>query len=181
MSFLRLQDRVSLCSFAFADGRQCRTPRSLNHPRLCFDHARKESQARSANKLARELAYFFSGKYLSANDLSTALGRLVPAVVRGDIKPRAARTLAYLAQILVQTIHLAQHEYINAFGTSDWRDAIRDGVNQNFAHPNPPPARQSSPCSGRSSDRYVCSAIRPSYRYVSPPTRPSATHSPASD
>jgi len=100
-----------------------------------LDHARKESQARSAGKLARELAYFLSGEYLSANDLNAALGRLVPAVARGDIKPRTAGTLAYLAQ----------HEYINAFGTTDWRDAIRDSVNQNFAHRNPPPPANPQP------------------------------------
>src|SRR6266436_3889842 len=145
MSSLRKQDRVSLCRFTFADGRHCRTPRSPNHPHFCFHHARKESRARSAGKLARELAYFFSGEYLSANDLSAALGRLIPAVVRGDIKPRAARTLAYLAQTLVQSIYLAQHEYINAFGTTDWRDAIRDSVNQNFAHRNPPPPANPQP------------------------------------
>ncbi len=138
MSSLRLQDRVSLCRFTFSDGRKCRTPRAGKHPHFCFDHARKESQARSANKLAHELAYFLSGEYLSANDLSAALGRLVPAVLRGDVKPRTARTLAYLAQTLLQTIQLAQHEYINAFGANDWRDAIRDSVNQNFARRNPP-------------------------------------------
>ena len=140
-----VKDRVSLCRFTFADGRQCRTPRSPNHPHFCFDHARKESQARSANKLARELSYFLSGEYLSANDLGAALGRLVPAVVRGDIKPRTAGTVAYLAQTLVQTIHLAQHEYINAFGTPDWRDAIRGSVNQNFARRNPPPPANPQP------------------------------------
>jgi hypothetical protein len=145
MSSLRPQDRVSLCRFTFADGRQCRTPRADKHPHFCRSHARKESQARSADKLARELAYFFSGEYLSANDLSAALGRLLPAVVRGDIKPRTAGTVAYLAQTLVQTIHLAQNEYINAFGSSDWRDAIRNSVNQNHAHGNPAPPDNPQP------------------------------------
>ncbi len=87
MSSLRPQDRKSLCRFTFADGRQCRTPRSLNHPHLCSDHARKDSQARAADKLARELSYFFSGEYLSACDLSAALGRLIAGVARGDINP----------------------------------------------------------------------------------------------
>ena len=139
MSSLRLQDRVSSCRFTFADGRRCRTPRAGKHPNFCFEHARKESQARSARKLASELAYCFSGDYLSANDLSAALGRLLPAVLHGDVKPRTARTIAYLAQTLVQTIQLAQHEYINAFGANDWRNAIREGVLQNFDHRNPPP------------------------------------------
>jgi hypothetical protein len=35
MSSLRQQDRVSLCRFAFSDGRQGRTPRSPNHPHFC--------------------------------------------------------------------------------------------------------------------------------------------------
>jgi hypothetical protein len=98
MPSLRSQDRVSLCRFTFSDGRQCRTPRS----HFCFDHARKESQACAASKLASEISYYFSGEYLSACDLRAALAcpeprrsRLVPAVACGDIKPRAARMLAY--------------------------------------------------------------------------------------
>jgi hypothetical protein len=147
MSSLRPQDRKSLCRFTFADGRQCRTPRSPHHPHFCSDHARKDSQARAADKLARELSYFFSGQYLSACDLSAALGRLLPAVVRGDIKPRSARTIAYLSQTLVQTIHLAQDEYINALGTDGWRSAVRNSVHQNFeyASDSPEPEPQSTP------------------------------------
>jgi hypothetical protein len=147
MSSLRPQDRVSLCRFTFADGRQCRTPRSPHHPHFCSDHARKESQARAADKLARELSYFFSGQYLSACDLSAALGRLLPAVVRGDIKSRSARTIAYLSQTLAQTIHLAEHEYINALGTDSWRKAVRNSVRQNFDYRNasPPSETPSDP------------------------------------
>ncbi len=130
------KDRKSWCRFTFADGRQCRSPRSHNHARFCYDHARKGSQARAADQLARELSYFFSGEYLSACDLSSALGRLLPAVVRGDIKPRSARTLAYLSQTLAQTIHLAQDEYINALGTDGWRSAVRNSVRQNFDYRN---------------------------------------------
>jgi len=143
MSSLRPKDRLSLCTFTFSDSRQCRTPRSPNHPHLCLHHARKQSQADSADQLADELAFFFSGQYLSANDLSAALGRLFPAVVRGDIKPRTARTLAYLAQTMLQTIHLAQHEYINAYGTPVWRNSIHNSVTQNHAHTNPPQPSES--------------------------------------
>src|SRR5260370_17599379 len=83
MSSLRPQDRKSLCRFTFADGRQCRTPRSPHHPHFCSDHARKDSQACAADKLALELSYFFSGQYLSACDLSAALGRVPhPSVQR---------------------------------------------------------------------------------------------------
>ena len=140
------KDRASLCLFTFTDGRRCRTPRTTGHPHFCFYHARKESQARVAEKLGNDLNFFLSGEYLSANDLAVALGRIIPAVVRGDIKPRTATTVAYLAQTLLQTIQVAQHEYINAFGTPDWREVIHNAVGQNwkYRHPAPGPAQHAA-------------------------------------
>src|SRR5262249_45721821 len=139
------QDRVSLCRFSFSDGRKCLTPRAPSHPHFCFFHARQESRSRGADKLARDFAYIFSGEYVSANDLTAAIARLFPAVPRGEIKPRAATTLAYLAQTLAQTIPLSQHEYITAFGTSAWGKTIRKTVNQNADHFAPPEPIESTP------------------------------------
>jgi hypothetical protein len=51
------------------------------------------------------------GRY-GGGSCGTALSRLIPAVIRGDIKPRLARTVAYMLQTQLQAIHLAQHEYI---------------------------------------------------------------------
>jgi len=123
MSSLSPKDRVSLCLFTFTDGRRCRTPRTARHPHFCFYHAQKEARAQAAESLAKDLAYFFSGDYLPACDLSTAMARLIPAVIRGDIKPKLARTVAYMFQTQLQTIHLSQDEYINAFETDGWRKA----------------------------------------------------------
>jgi hypothetical protein len=78
MSTTRSKDRAGLCSFTFANGHRCRTPRSASHPHLCFDHARKESHARAVDQIGRDISYFFSGRYLSACDLSVALARLFP-------------------------------------------------------------------------------------------------------
>src|SRR5216684_6892559 len=142
MSSLSAKDRVSLCSFTFSDGRRCRTPRTRNHSRLCFYHAQKETRARTAKTLGKDLAYFFSGDYLSACDLSTALAHLIPAVVRGDVKPKTAHTVAYLAQTLMQAIHLSKHEYINAFGSDGWREAVRNSVNSNHDYLFPPAPQQ---------------------------------------
>jgi len=78
-----------------------RTPRTGHHPHFCFYYAQKETRARAAEKLGKDLPYFFSGDYLSACDLSTALSRLIPAVVRGDIRLKLARIVAYMFQTLV--------------------------------------------------------------------------------
>jgi hypothetical protein len=76
MSSLSKKDRVSLCLFTFSDGRRCRTPRIATHPHFCFYHAQQESQAAAVETLAKDLDSLFSGDYLSACDLSTALARL---------------------------------------------------------------------------------------------------------
>src|SRR5258706_16360207 len=96
----RSKDRSSLCSFTFADGRRCRTPRRDTHPYLCAFHARKEAQALAGEEAGQEIAYHLSGGYVSACDLSSALGRLFSAVAQGQIKPKTASTLAYLGQTL---------------------------------------------------------------------------------
>jgi hypothetical protein len=145
MPSLSKKDRVSLCLFTFSDGRRCRTARLPTHPHFCLYHAQKEAQSLATQKLSNELAYFFSGSYLAACDLSTALSRIIPAVIRGDVKPKTARTVAYLAQTLLQSIRVSQHEYINAYGTDFWRGAVQDSVKSDRDYlfppkpaPNPP-------------------------------------------
>jgi len=133
MSTNRSNARASLCSFTFADGRQCRTPRAA-HPYLCIFHARKDAQALAAEAAGKDIAYHLSGAFVSACDLSSALGRLFSAVAQGQVKPKTASTLAYLAQSLVQTLPVARHEYINAYDTDTWRDTIRTSHEQAADH-----------------------------------------------
>lgn len=147
MSSLHPKDRASLCSFTFADGRRCRTPRKSGHPHFCCFHARKEAQALAAEEIGRDISFFFSGEYLSACDLNTALGRLFAAVARGQVNPKTASTLAYLAQTMVQNIQLAQHEYINSFNTSSWNSCIRSSVNGNYDYRFPKPPQPAPPAS----------------------------------
>jgi len=128
-------NRSCLCAFTFADGRRCRSPRLNGHPHLCCFHAKREAQSLAAQQVGRDVSSFLSGSYLSACDLSSALGRLFSAVAQGEVKPRTATTLAYLGQTLLQSIQLAQDEYINAFGTDYWRRTIRSS----FASPPAPP------------------------------------------
>jgi hypothetical protein len=54
MSTNRSKDRSSLCSFTFADGRQCRTPRAA-HPYLCAFHARKDAQALAGEAAGKDI------------------------------------------------------------------------------------------------------------------------------
>jgi hypothetical protein len=132
-------DRVSLCAFKFADGRKCRMPRRDGHPYLCAFHARKEAQALDGEAAGQDIAYHLSGSFLSACDLSSALGRLFAAVAQGQVKPKTASTLAYLGQTLVQALPVAQFEYIKAFGPDTWRETIRISHEQSADHKSPKP------------------------------------------
>jgi hypothetical protein len=145
MSSVRPQDRASLCLFRFSDGRRCLTPRSSRHPQFCFFHARKEAQASAADDLGNDLSFVFSGEYVSACDLSTALARIIPDVARGHVKPKTASTIAYLAQTLVQTMHLSQNEYIRAFGDGNWEHNVEHGIKENYRHLQPLAAARKYP------------------------------------
>ena len=192
MPSLTAKDRAPLCLFTYEDHRRCRTPRLTTHPHFCFYHAQKESQSQAADKLAGDLSYFFSGDYLSANDLNAALGRLIPAVIRGEIKPRLARTVAYMLQTLMQSTRQAQHEYIQAFSTDGWRQAVCDSVNANHDHLYPPnhaannadaesatePNAESQPVSVRPAE--ICHAERSESPRQDPTEPPTLTPPPPS-
>src|SRR5208282_3142501 len=161
MPSLSPKDRAPLCLFSYEDGRRCRTPRKAHHPHFCFYHAQKESQSQAAEKLSEDLAYFFSGDYLSACDLSTALSRLIPAVIRGDIKPKLARTVAYMFQTQLQAIHLSQREYVNAFGTDGWRKVLRSSVRSNHKYLFPPDPEAESDAAPETASQQPATATPP--------------------
>jgi hypothetical protein len=144
MSTNRSKDRSSLCSFTFVDGRHCRIPRQAGHPHLCAFHARKEAQSLAGQEAGKDIAYHLSGSFVSACDLTSALGRLFSAVAQGHVKPKTASTLAFLGQTMVQILPIAQDEYINAYDTDAWRETIRESHEQSAkhtypAHPSPSP------------------------------------------
>jgi len=138
MSTNRSQDRASSCTFTFSDGRRCRAPRSDGHPYLCAFHARKEAQALAGEKAGQDIAFFLSGDYVSAGDLTFALGRLFAAVAQGGIKPKTTATFAYLGQTLAQILHLAQNEYITGFGSSSWARTVGHNLRQSGNRQCPP-------------------------------------------
>jgi hypothetical protein len=127
-------------------------PHRAGHPYLCAFHARKEAQALAGEQAGEDIAYHLSGNYVSACDLSSALGRLFSAVAQGQVKPKTASTLAYLGQTLVQTLPLAQHEYINAFGTNSWRETVRHNFDPPADPPSPAPESVPAPTPAAASD-----------------------------
>src|SRR5229473_7691637 len=133
-------------------------------------------QARAGEAAGEDIAYHLSGSYVSACDLSSALGRapspLSPVVVAGlqtrqrdgrehPVSSRGQRGICfsplYLGQTLVQKLHLAQPQYINAYGTNSWRETIRTSHEQSADHispdpQSPPPQPAPAPTPAEASD-----------------------------
>jgi len=58
----------------------------------------------------------------------------------------------YLGQTLVQTLPLAQHEYINAYGTDSGRETVRHNFDLSADPPSPDPQSAPSPAPAAASD-----------------------------
>src|SRR5216684_1625569 len=126
MSTNRSRDRSSLCSFPFADGRQCAVS-----SRAC------PAQSGAARDLL--FAVVVAGLQTRQRD-----GREHPVSSRGQ--RGICFSPLYLGQTLVQNLHLAQHEYINAYGTNSWRETIRTSHEQSADHISlDPPSRTPEP------------------------------------
>ena len=61
--------------------------RHPSHPSLCPFHARAELQLRESHGLGAELATTISGDFMTATDISHALGKLYTAVAQDRIPP----------------------------------------------------------------------------------------------
>jgi len=164
------KDRSGLCTFAFADGRQCRTPLYSRHPHFCYFHAQKEAQSQAAAEAGEAVSSFFYGNYLCATDFAAGLGRVFSAVAQGQIDRKTAMSLAYLGQTLNQAILNAQHEYANVMGGSAWRSMVAESMGPCPLDPEPP-TQSASPAP----------APNPSTRpaQAPPPTPPSHSNSPS--
>jgi hypothetical protein len=111
------------CNFSYSDGRRCRMLCRPPHLSLCPFHAREELQILEAGKIAASFASITGGFY-TFNDVNQALGTLFRVVAANRIPPRSAVTLAYLGQLLLQSIPGVEREVNLSRGKDGWRDLL---------------------------------------------------------
>jgi hypothetical protein len=150
-------------------------PRSDTHPYLCYFHGRRENLLRASDTVGPQITNCFSGGYVTACDLSTAMSYVLAATARGEIKPRTAGILGYLAQTIVQTIPIAEREYIHTFGVQAWRRAVEHPYHPQDATPLAQPAEASQPQPAQPSSTPTHSPV-PSPPTNDAPTAQSANH-----
>jgi len=131
------QDRHDTCAFFFADGRRCKIPPSADDMGLCYFHAKKYRNQITAEVAGRQISEFLGNDILTACDLSSALATLFSATAQGFIKPKAAATLAYLGQLMLQTQRLAKQEFLESFDDR-WPKVVQESICFNPPEPDPP-------------------------------------------
>jgi hypothetical protein len=120
-------DESTRCHFTTADGRRCRMLRADGHTKFCRAHLRSQRQRMRSDPAAPPLDVLRGLTDLgSAAAVNHALRNITSLVLDNRMDYRKAAVLAYLCQLLLQSISLASRE----------RESGRYG---------PPPAPVSSP------------------------------------
>jgi hypothetical protein len=102
------------CQQINAHGRQCRSLRGADHPSLCSYHAREESQ-KNNNPLA--LAVDLLGPihdFRTGVSINHVLGKLLVLLATDRIPMRNAAVLAYVCQLLLQSLpHVKRERFLD--------------------------------------------------------------------
>jgi len=125
----------ALCQFPFQDGRRCRMLRHPAHPNLCPFHARAELQLRESALLGTELSETISGEFNTATDVNHVLGKLYTAIAQDRIPARNAAALAYVGQLLLQSVHGVKSEFKFSYSFDEW-----NRMNNETKPLSPPPS-----------------------------------------
>ncbi len=115
------------CHYRDSAGRRCRLPRMQSHPTFCIRHARPAAPEPTVPEL--DLSQELLGPltdFRSATSINYTLGRLLILKAAGHISARDASIVAYICQLLMQTVPAVRKEMSCSRATSpDYQD-LRD-------------------------------------------------------
>jgi hypothetical protein len=112
------------CRCTTADGRRCRMPVAPGHHSLCLPHRQRQEKESGAEALAAELLGPFE-EFNTATAVNHALGKLFSLAAQGRVAPRNAAVLAYIGQLLLNSLGAVRHEAQLARGHDEWRGDLR--------------------------------------------------------
>jgi hypothetical protein len=101
------------CTHRTSDSRRCQSSRAPNHKTLCAQHALQDLQLQNS-KLVTEEIVGPEGDFYSVFAINRSLAKLFGATADNRIPARTATALAYISQLIMQTLHPLRREIINA-------------------------------------------------------------------
>ncbi len=111
------------CRFVSTHNHRCRMLRAWNHKSLCAHHARL--QQRETEDLADDLLVGVED-FRSAASVNHILGKVFELTARDRIKPRKAALLAYLGQLLLNSLPAVRLELSYAHALPSLHKAINN-------------------------------------------------------
>jgi len=164
----RTYRRRPRCNYQFADGRRCRMLRHKSAAELCLFHQRTLQQLESAEEIGAELLAL-GGQFNHPIPINFVLGKLFAHVATGRMHRRQASTLAYIAQLLLQTLDEKRYPMIR--DQYDYR-AFVQAVDLKYGRPKIPKRKPRS-----SSGSFVAAGLqsRPSVGTPTSRSAPSTT------
>lgn len=115
------------CTHLTAGGRRCQMPFAPNHTSLCAHHALQDLQLHNS-KLVTEEILGPLGDFRSAFAINRALGKLFTVTAENRIPVRNAAVLAYISQLLLQTLHPLRGEALETGGQGRMDAIVNDTV-----------------------------------------------------
>ena len=107
------------CHYRDSAGRRCRLPRMKSHPTFCTRHARPAAPEPTVPEIdvSQELLGPLTD-FRSTTAINYTLGRLLILKAAGHISPRDASIVAYICQLLMQTVPTVRKEMCWSRGSS---------------------------------------------------------------
>jgi hypothetical protein len=145
MSKIATLNQKTRCTHRTADGRRCQMPFAPNHTALCTHDALQNLQLLDMKAVAEEIVGPL-GDFRSAYAINRSLGKLFSIAAENRIPPRNAAILAYIGQLLLQTLNPLRQEAIEMGMAGRTHAIFNDAMNHlGDESPNaPPPAHFST-------------------------------------
>jgi hypothetical protein len=98
------------CTFSTTDGRRCTSLTYPGHSFLCHQHLRKQLDGEPPSEdIATDILSSLQN-FQSAAAINAALGRIFALLAAGRIKRQDALSLAYMCQLMLQSLKGFKHE-----------------------------------------------------------------------
>ncbi len=133
----KTKKRDTRCAHVSADGRRCRLQRSANR-RYCLSHWNSRQEYANAKRISKQLLGSLD-QFKTANSINQALGKLFALVAKDRIPTRHANLLAYISQLLLQSLPSVAGEVRIGLGHEVWADFLKRTAEVNTAPPDQRP------------------------------------------
>jgi hypothetical protein len=129
MPRIKTLNKSTRCTHLTANGRRCQAPFAPNHTALCAQHALQDLQLHDSKVVTEEILGPLCD-FRSAFSINRALGKLFTITAENRIPVRNALALAYIGQLMIQTLHPLNEESLELGWRGRMHAILNDAVDR---------------------------------------------------